>query len=234
MLAFGVKGGIKTTVLCGEGLWRWKMVDFLENKNNDIIHELIQKTVLLTSVKDDKRKFRVTTSRNVFRDNEEVLFEAQLFNESYEMVNDPDVEMEIKDEEGNEYRFIFDKTSGNYTLNADLLPSGVYTYTAKTQFSGQLLTARGKFNVESIQLENYDLTARHGLLKSISDKYNGDMYYPENMENIKSAIQNNKAIKPVLYETKSTRTLLDFKWLFFLILGFLGAEWFMRRFLGSY
>jgi hypothetical protein len=234
MLAFGEKNGIKTAVLCGEGIWRWKMVDFLENNNNDLIHELIQKTVLLTSVKDDKRKFRVSTSRNVYRDNEEVFFEAQLFNESYEMVNDPDVEVEIKDEEGNEYRFIFDKTSNYYTLNADLLPAGVYTYNAKTQFSGQLLTARGKFNVESIQLENYDLTARHGLLKSISDKYNGDMYYPENMENIKTAIQNNKNIQPVLYQSQSTRSLLDFKWIFFLILGLLSAEWFMRRYLGSY
>lgn len=234
MLAFGENNFVKTTVLCGEGLWRWKMIDHLEHQNNDIINELVQKTVLLTSVKEDKRKFRVSTSRNVYRDNEEVFFEAQLFNDTYEMINDPDVEMDIKDEEGNEYRFIFDKSANYYTLNADLLPSGVYSYQARTQFNGQKLTAAGRFNVESVQLENYDLTARHSLLNSLSDKYNGEMFYPANMENISSAILNNKNIKPMMFQTTSTKSLLDLKWVFFLILTLLGIEWLLRRYLGAY
>ncbi len=234
MLAFNEKESVKTAVLCGEGIWRWRLIDHLEHKNYDIINELVQKTILLTSVKTDKRKFRVNTSKNVYKDNEQVLFEAQLFNDSYEMINEPDVELNIKDDAGNEYKFIFDKNSNYYTLNADLLPAGVYSYTANTMYAGQVQKAQGRFNVEAIQLEQYDLTARHGLLKGISDNSGGQMFYPNQISRLKEILLTNDKIKPVLYETKSTKSILHLKWIFFLILGLLSAEWFMRRYFGSY
>lgn len=234
LLAFNETDGIKTAVLCGEGLWRWRLIDYFENNTYDVVNELIQKTVLLTSLKADKRKFRINTSKNLFKDNEKVMFEAQLFNDSYEMINTPDVELSIKNEQGTEYKFIFDKTLNYYTLNADLLPAGVYTYSGSTMYNGQIQKAQGRFNVEAIQLEQFDLTARHGLLKGLSDKNGGLMFYPGQITRLKEILLSNENIKPKLYQTNSTKSILELKWLFFLILALLSLEWFMRRYYGSY
>jgi hypothetical protein len=234
MVAFNDQNGIKTAVLIGEGLWKWRLFDYLQNKNYDIVTELVNKIVLLTTVKTDKRKFRANTSKNIYKDNEQIMFDAQLYNDSYEMVNDPDVRLVIKDESGKEYKYNFNKTQNYYTLNADLFPNGSYSYTASVVYNGKDLTASGRFNVESLQLEQYDLTARHGLLRSLAEKYGGTMVYPDKILSLKDVLLNNENIKPVLYESKTTKSIISLKWIFFFILFLLTLEWFLRRYFGNY
>jgi hypothetical protein len=234
LIAFDEKNGIKTTVFCGEGIWKWRLFDFLQHKNYNLVSELVGKTILLTSVKTDKRKFRANTSKNLYKDNEQVYFDAQLYNDSYEMINEPEVKLVIKDESGKEYNFTFSKTQNYYTLNADLFAQGSYSYTATTTSNNKALTAVGRFNIEAVQLEQYDLTARHGLLKSLSTQYNGKMIYLKDISSLKDILLQNENIKPVLYQTSSTKAIIHLKWLFFLILGLLSLEWFLRRYFGNY
>lgn len=234
LVAFGEQNGVKTAVFAGEGLWKWRLFDHLQNKNYDLVTELINKIVLLTTVKTDKRKFRTNTSKNIYKDNEQIMFDAQLYNDSYEMVNDPDVRLVVKDESGKEYKYTFNKTQNYYTLNADVFPNGTYTYNASVVHNGKDMAASGRFNVESLQLEQYDLTARHGLLKSLADKYAGAMVYPDKILSLKDLLLGNEKIKPVLYESKSTKSIINLKWLFFLILFLLTLEWFLRRYFGNY
>ena len=234
LVAFGEKNGIKTTVFCGEGIWKWRLFDHLQNKNYDLVNELIHKSILLTTVKTDKRKFRTNTSKNLYKDNEQVLFDAQLYNDSYEMINDQDVKLVIKNEANKEYLYTFSKTQNYYTLNADLFPQGSYTYTSTVNYNCKVLSANGRFNVESVQLEQFDLTARHGFLKNLGQKYNGAMVYPANISSLSDILLGNENIKPVMYQTNSTKAIIHFKWLFFLILTLLSLEWFLRRYFGNY
>lgn len=234
LIAFDEKDNIKTAIIAGEGLWRWRMFDYLQNKNYDLVKELINKTILLTSVKSDKRKFRVNTSKNLYKDNEQVQFDAQLYNDSYELINSPDVKLIVKNEEGKEFAFTLSKTDNYYTLNAGLFPQGSYNYTASTQVNGKNLTASGRFSCESLQLELFDLTARHGLLKSISEDHKGTMVYPKEIANLKDLLIANNMIKPVMYESRNTTGIINLKWLFFLIITLLSTEWFIRRYSGNY
>ncbi|MFZ1749842.1 MAG: hypothetical protein WAU01_06605 [Saprospiraceae bacterium] len=234
LIVFDEKNGIKTTVICGEGIWKWRLFDHLQHKNYDLVSEMVGKTILLTSSKADKRKFRTSTSKNLYKDNESILIDAQLYNDNYEMINDPDVKLVIKDESGKEYNYTFSKTQNYYTLNADVFPQGAYSYTASVNYNGKVETASGRFIVASVQLEQYDLTARHGLLKSLSEKYSGETVYVSGIASLKEKLLNDSNIKPVLYQTNSTKAIIHLKWLFFLILTLLSLEWFMRRYYGSY
>ncbi|MBK9734205.1 MAG: hypothetical protein IPO92_04255 [Saprospiraceae bacterium] len=234
LISFGEKNGFKTCVINGEGIWKWRLFDHLQNKNYDLISELVNKTIQLTSVKADKRKFRASTSKNLYTENEAILFDAQLYNDSYEMVNESEVKLVVKDENNKEFTYIFSKTSNYYTLNADIFAHGSYTYTATTNYNGKALTVGGKFNVEAIQLEQFDLTAKHALLKTLSEKHLGKMVYPSNMETLKDILLNNDLIKPVMYQTTSTKSIIYLKWLFFVILTLLSLEWFLRRYFGNY
>jgi len=234
MIAFSDERGIRTTVICGEGIWRWRLFDYLQNQNYDRIGELVNKVVLLSSIKSDKRKFRTSTSKNLFRENEAILLDAQLYNDGYELVNDPDVRVVIKSEDNREFPFTFSKYLNYYTLDAGLFPPGTFRYHASVTFNGKILTSEGSFTVESIQLEMYDLTARHGLLTSLSEKTGGMMIRPQNIQALQDSLLKNESIKPVIYQSNTTKSIIHYRLLFFLILALLSAEWFFRRYFGSY
>lgn len=234
LLVLGEEGSAKVGVLCAEGLWKWRLFDFLQNQNHELFNELLGKSVQFLSLKEDKRKFRVTPSKNIFNENEPVFFDAELYNDNYELINDPDATLSITNTEGKEFDFTFNKTGRSYTLNAGIFPVGNYTYRAVVSYNSQNLTASGQFSVQPVQVELYETTANHNLLRLLSDKYGGAVVYPNNMSSIADLIEQKGTVKPVIYETAKTRPVIHLKWIFFLLLLLLTAEWFMRRYFGAY
>ncbi len=234
LLSFSELNGIKTSVLTGEGLWKWRLYDFLEHGSHDVVDYIIDKTVQYTTVKEDKRKFRASSSKKVYKENEAVFLEAQLFNNNYEAINEPDVFVSIYDSKNKEYPYTFSKKDNYYFLNPGYFPEGNYTYKAKVNFGGQELKDQGNFSVQSIELELYDLTARHHILHSLADKYGGRVFYPNETSELKTMLLANENIKPLIYSTEKTQSILNLKWIFYLLIGFLCLEWFIRRFNGSY
>lgn len=234
LLAFGETNGVKTGIFLGEGLWRWRLFDFLQHQNHEIFDELMGKTVQYISQKEDKRKFRVNLDKNIFNENEPVTFGAELYNDNYELVNDPDVAMSIRTGGGKEYTFTFNKLGKAYSLNAGILPVGGYTFKATTNFNGQNLVYEGRFNVQPIQLELFETTANHSVLRQLSAKYGGETVFPAQLVSIAEKIKTNQTVKPVIYQTTKTNPLINLKWIFALLAGLLAAEWFLRRYFGSY
>ena len=92
---FNESGDVKFGIVCGEGLWRWRLYDYMLNKNQEATNELIDKTIQYLSVKADKRPFRVNLQKNIFSDNEAITFDAQLYNANYELINSPEVDMKV-------------------------------------------------------------------------------------------------------------------------------------------
>lgn len=234
LLIFGDQRGVKVGVLAGEGIWKWRLFDYLQRKNYDIFEELTEKTIQYLTVKEDKRRFRVNVNKNVFDENEPVYFDAQLYNQSYELINEPDVSLTIKNSAGKTFPFTFSKTDKAYTLNASYFPVGNYSYEGKVTVNGQQLTSKGQFSVRPIQLELFETTADHALLSLLSDKYDGEMFYKDNLNGLADALNNQENIKPKLYDTLQTKNVINLKWIFFVILALLSLEWFLRRYWGSY
>jgi hypothetical protein len=234
LLLFGEFNGIKTGILCGEGIWRWRFFDFLQRKNQENIDQLIDKTIQYLSVKEDKRKFRVVLPKNVFLENEQITFDAELYNNSYELINEGDVNMVIKNENGKEFPYTFSKTGHYYTLNGGYYPPGTYSFVAKTLSGGKTESFTGKFEVQAVQLELFETTANHGILKLLAQSTGGTVVYQDQLSSLKEIISKSDKIKPVLYQTNLTRPIINLKSLFFLLLTLLSLEWFMRRYFGSY
>jgi len=234
LLVVGEVNGIKTGLFLAEGLWRWRLFDYLQHQNHEIFDELLGKTVQYLSLKEDKRKFRINLDKTILNENEAVTFGAELYNDNYELTNDPDVAMSIRDRDGKEYTYTFNKTGKAYTLNAGILPVGTYTYKATTNFNGQSLNYEGRFNVQPIQLELFETTANHSVLRQLSAKFGGETVFPAQLASIAEKIKNNQTVKPVIYQTTKTNPLINLKWIFALLATLLAAEWFLRRYFGSY
>ena len=89
-----------------------------------------------------------------------VQIEAQLYNESYELINEPDVSIILKNQNGEEFPQAFNKTSNAYILKTDKLPVGNYSYTASTVWQGKKYNAGGAFTIQPLQLENMETTSQ--------------------------------------------------------------------------
>lgn len=233
LLLFGEENDIKIAVLAAEGLFRWRLFDYLQHQNHDIFGELVGKNFQYVTVKADKRRFRVSVSKSIFNENEPVIFDAELYNESYELVNEPDVSLTITNSEGKDFNYTFNKTSKSYTLNAGVFPVGNYRFRSSVIFNGQNLTFDGQFSVQPIQLELYETTADHALLRRLSDEFGGQVFYQNQLTELGETLLA-KDIKPVIYSTTRTRSVINLKWIFFLLLGMLSVEWFLRRYFGAY
>jgi hypothetical protein len=234
LLVTGETNGIKTGVLLGEGIWKWRLFNFMQDQNHLLFDELFGKTIQYLTLKEDKRKFRVQLEKNIFNENEPIAFSAELYNDSYELVNEPDVALSVKNSEGKEFLFTFNKQGKAYALDAGILPVGNYTYIATTNFNGQKQVADGRFSVRAIEMEMFETTANHGLLRDLARKNGGQMVYPNQLTALADSILAQPTIKPVIYETTTTDPLIHLKWIFGLLVLLLGLEWFLRRYFGAY
>ncbi len=233
LLAFSDQNRIKTTFLFGTDLWRWKLYEYAQYDQIELLSELLEKTIMYTTTKEDKRKFRVYSDKKIYAESEAISLSAELYNSSYELINAPDVFMTLTNEDGTDYPFTFSKKDKTYLLNAGRLPRGRYTYLATTSFNGEQYEAVGGFSIRETQLELYDLQAKHNVLYALTQKYGGKMYYPDQIDQLADEINNNDHIKPIIYQNVISRPLLNQSWILALLVSFLTLEWILRRYFGN-
>lgn len=234
LLMVGEENGIRTGVLAAEGIWKWRLFDFLQHQNHDITNEVVGKTVQYLSIKEDKRKFRINTSKNLYNENEPIVFDGELYNDNYELINEADATLTISNQEGKDFPFTFSKTGKTYHLSAGQFPAGYYQYRARVSYKGQELTFDGQFSVQPLQMEGFECTADHAMLSFLSRQHGADMFYPENMQEIAERMAADKGLKSVIYQTNKTRSVINLKWIFWILLTLFSTEWFFRRYFGAY
>ena len=231
LILFADENNKKTGIFAGEGWWRWRLNEFMQFKNTDATDILINKSIQFLTVKTDKRKFKISTSKQIYGTNEPIVLEAQLYNESFVLINEPEVNLELKNGK-NAYRFVFDKTLNAYILNTGILPAGDYTANAQTNYKGQQFKASTKFSVQPINIEVQNLQANWSILRTLAQQSCGKTYTVQNLESIADAIQKDENIQSILFENTKTQPLIDWKILFGIILLLLSAEWIIRKYNG--
>lgn len=224
----------KKSVLAAEGFWKWRINDYMNRENFNVFDEICNKTVQYLSNKEDKRKFRAFPANTLFYENERISFDAELYNDNFERINEADAELEIKGEKGKKYNFTFSKTAQAYRLDVGRLEPGTYSFTAKTKYKGKELKSSGQFSIQALQLEVFEQRADHNVLKLISDRSGANFLYPNQMNQLLEWIDKKGYAKTVLYDSVRTYSLIHLKWIFFLIFALLTGEWFLRRYFGGY
>lgn len=212
----------------GEGLWKWRLADYLSNSSHEHFDRLVSQIVNFTAVTDQRERFIVETERH-YSDNDNIVVGAQLYNDAYEPFNTPDATFSLM---GDSVKgdFNFSRDGDGYSLALGRLPEGLYRYTAKTQYNGETLTTEGSFAVEALHLEQANLTADHALLRSISAITGGKMYYPDQLDELRDELT---SLKPVIYTHTRFSELLNLPWVLILIVLLLGAEWVLRKYHGE-
>ncbi len=238
LLALNVTSPRKTAVLAGEGLWSWRLEEYALTDKQEVVDELIQKVIQLISVKEDRRKLRVYPIRNEFVAGEKVIFETELYNDIYERLFDKSVRLEISDEKGLTRSYNYTPTSANSRFEISRLPEGAYRFKASVTASDASLNnkaeqASGQFVVRDLQLEALNTTADHGMLRQLAQQSGGHFYNASQTDEL----VRNLTTRPHpsrLTSTEEMNELINWRWLFFVVLTLVTIEWGLRKFYGGY
>lgn len=229
LLAFNEADGRRTATLAGEGLWRWNLAEYQDFGSHAAMEELFSQSIQYLTANANRQRFRAYPAKTVFDEGENVLLNAELYNDALQLINTPDVNITLKNSSGKSYSYLFSRTGQSYQLNAGVLPVGNYSYIASSQLGKQPFSTKGQFTIKPLNLESRQSTANHRLLYGLAKQSGGQMLQPTQIGQLADLIRKNENIKTVVYDDQRYSDLIDSKWLFVLILALLSTEWFLRK-----
>ncbi len=220
-------------MLLGDGFWKWRLINRKEYGNSDIFDQLISGAMQYLSVQDE-RAFLYVKCAEQFFENENVLFTAEVYDDNYELNTNQEVSLTIISESGDRFPFTMVRHEKGYSLDAGALLPGQYTYSAVVQHQQGPVTVSGAFVVSGVVAELNDLVADHNLLRRLSARNNGEIFFPETLSDLQKKLQSENIAKPVVSTREILKALVNDIRIFILIILLLTIEWFLRRFAGSY
>jgi len=226
-------GDRKIATMIGEGLWRWRLNEFADNGNTEIFDELFSKLIQYLSTQEDKRKFRSFPLQNEFSDSEAVVLESQVYNDLFELVYGNTIQLQLRDEQGKVTNYNYSTSPGGSRYRIGGLKQGVYRYKATTVLNDKTEEVNGQFLVKAQNIEAQNLTADFNLLRKLSNETGGKFYKTDQISLLASDLEKTKTAS-LIHSEETFNQLINLKWVFFLLLGLITAEWFLRKYLGSY
>ena len=233
LILFHESEGNRMGVIVGEGLWLWRIQSYLQYGNEEAFNTFLSKTAQYLMARKDKRFFRVS-SEGEYNSSKAVVLKAELFNASYELINEPDVSMILTNEEGEQFNHIFSPDGTSYRLDLDRLPVGVYEYAASVTLGKNKYKEFGEFVVTEQSLEGRNLRADHGLLYRMAEKQNGSMLFLSDFSQLPEILSGRTDLKNKVYFEEQYTGLQNLFWLFIVLILLLGTEWFFRKYFGGY
>ncbi len=225
LIAASAQGPQHRAFVWGEGLWRWRLVNYAIAGSNDNFDRLIQQIISFSAMQDDRSRLRVDAERT-YPAGLPIVVRAQLYNEAYQLTNTPDVSLTLRGDSLSETSFNFHRDGDAYSLTLPDLKEGIYRYKAVSDD----LSTEGTFAIEALGLERRNNVADHSLLQTISTITGGQMFKPDQLDQLQKKLAE---IKPVIYTHTRYADLVGLPLMLVLIILLLALEWGIRKYNGE-
>lgn len=228
LMAFYDRPDRRIAYFWGEGLWKWRLFSYREHGNHELFNTLIQKAVSYLAGRKGNERF-INDIKPLYDEMEETIINVELYNESYELVNVPDVKMQLKYEE-KDFEYIFNRNDNKYRINLGNLPAGEYAYSLKTNLKGEEFHKKGVFYVRTQNPEVNDRIANSQVLKNISEHSGGISTDRRGVSKMVDRIKSDSRFKTVYREEMKYMDLGEIQWLGLLLLVIVCIEWFLLKY----
>nr|WP_246516288.1 VWA domain-containing protein [Aequorivita echinoideorum] len=230
LLATLEANGRRDAIWDGEGFWRWRAHNFMEQESfqnfDDFIGNLVQ------YLASNKRRGRLEVSAETFYyNNTPIKISAQYFDKNYVFDNRASLEISVKNIETN-VQTVFPMLLKNNYFEVDLnsLPAGEYSYTVNVR--GEEIASSGNFSILDFNVEQQFLNANVEKLQRVAAKTNGNAYFINEANKLVDTLLADESFKNVEKAEQKVVPLIDWKYLLALIVLALSAEWFIRKYNG--
>ena len=230
--------GRRSAIILGDGIWRWRMQNFLRDENFDVFDDLINGSIQYLVSLDDIRRFRIEAPSKLDED-ERLRFSAQAYNASLRPTTDVDISLTLRNEKNREFDYYFSVSEDRYRLDCGRLTPGEYTWNSTCILDGEIQEEKGSFVITELKAEMSSLPANHGLLKRLSLKSGGEYVGSLNSLDVNNSKWSDKILeqiqkRDILHEFTERLDLVRYDTILWLVLIALSLEWVVRRRQGGY
>ncbi|RKD98486.1 hypothetical protein [Marinifilum flexuosum] len=229
LIAFGSVQDRKMGWIFGEGMWRWKLSEFQLFNSNTHFNDIVNRTIQYLALKEKKDQL-IIRHDNDFAEGKQVKIQAELYNDSYELINKLDLQFVLTNEDGKTYNYQFSRNENDYDLTISSLKNGRYNYKVQTVGLDENLVRSGEFIVRSNIIESKRLQAETITLKQISGSTNGTYFRSFDSKKIKTHFLNDIDIKPTISYESNYGNAVSLIYLLSFIIILMILEWFLRKY----
>jgi hypothetical protein len=233
LIQFLVNNNQRECTILGEGIWRWRFNEFLENGNSNVFDSFFSKIIQFLLSSDKKDRFIVDVEQE-FKENETIRIYAKLYNDNYELVNSVPVKFDLMKDSVKILEKNFNSNNNGYFMNLNQLNPGNYTYLAATELGKNKYIKKGRFLVKELKLEFLKTNSDYQFLKRFTKKYNGNVYATNQLNELALNLLNEKDVVEIIHVESKNEEIIKWKLLFVVLTLLLFLEWFLRKIKGGY
>lgn len=233
LLCFNEKDQQRHATLLGEGIWRWRMINYLKKQNHEAFDAFVGEICAYLLVKKEGTGLRVQAPKKLST-SENCILNASFYNEAMQAITSPKINWELDYEHKKMRKGTFTTKGAFYQQQLGRLKPGRYYWKAATIHNNKKYTKSGAFIVEDIDLEQLESAARHNTLYQLAAQTDAKVYPIQDYNKLIAQLEKSDDLVALRTETHQFDPLLDYMLLFLLLAALLLSEWFLRRFHGSY
>lgn len=221
-------GSKRSLAVIGKDIWKWKLQT--ASKNLTLFDNFIVSSTRWLNAPDDQKKVRIKTTKKIYSTGETVQFSAQVYDESFNPVNDAEVKIQINNKDQKEILLLSSVGGGLYEGVFTPEINGDYYFNGSASLNGKYLgDDKGSFNVGDVDIEMVNTRMNYEFLNLLSTQTKGKYISPEKYNDLLNLLDNlNKSSSKEKFITSEIRLWSD-EWLLIIVILLFAAEWFIRK-----
>ncbi len=230
LLATTELNGVRTAILDGEGIWKWRPQTYLQGENFQSFDEFIGKMVQYLA--SNKRRSRLEVNHKTFYySNKAVLISAQYFDKNYVFDNRATLYITLANKETKK-KTVFPMLLKNnfYQVDVSSLDAGEYSFTVTVK--EEAVSRSGAFTILEYNVEQQFLSPDVTKLQQLATHTNGKVYFQNQSQELIANLIADERFKQIEKAEEKTVPLISWKYLLALIAFTLAIEWFSRKYNG--
>lgn len=220
----------REVILLGEGLWRWRAQEYLNQESFLEFDDFLGKAIQYITT-NTRRARLVLNYESFYEGNSDIRIGAQFFNKNYEFDNKASLTISLKNSETQQVTNIpFVLKQSMYEVDLSNYSAGDYDFTVSAN-DGEVRDS-GHIKILDFKVEEQFLNANVTKLQEIATNSEGSSYFIANTDALFNNLMNDQRFTTIQRSTKNVVPLIDFKILLIIIVLSLTIEWFLRKYNG--
>ena len=221
---------IRSFAVFGEGLWKWRMLSKVTNQSYKAYDDFIGK--MMQYLSSNGRLNRLTVEcEPLYRTNEILKIDARFLDKNFLFDSNSNLWLSVENTKSSEKtRIPFSLLGNSYSVELEEFKAGDYKFTVSVEGTG--LKRFGQFKLIDFDVEQQFNTANRSAMGAVAESSEGQLYFINNTNPMVERLLEDQRFMTIQKTQKSINSLIDWQWLFILIILSLTIEWFIRKYNG--